>query len=321
MPEKNALKRSRITRTGLQALTLPIAILLMFVLQEILIPGSLSMGQVMLISRQASTLGIIVLGQTIVILAGGIDLSVGSMVLITNVFAISWMRGADAFLLQGVLACLALGFLVGCVNAAGVLLLKIAPFVMTLCTMIILQGISYVYTKGAPTGSAAPGLRSLGTGYLFSAVPYSTLIWLLLAFLLILLLRYTAYGRRLYAVGSSIAAAKLCGISTFRVRFSAYVISSLMATLAGLIISGYINTATLTTGGDYVMNSLAAVLIGGNAIEGGRGGILGPVFGAFFIMLLFAVLTMLSIGEAGKLIAQGLIIFIVVAGQGLFKKR
>lgn len=320
MSERDVMKGKRITRTSLQAMTLPAAIILMFALQEILIPGSLSMGQTMLISRQASTLGIIVLGQAIVILAGGIDLSVGSMVLITNVFAISWMRGSDTFLLQGVLSCLALGLLVGCVNAAGVLLLKIAPFVMTLCTMTILQGVSYVYTKGAPTGSAAPGLRSLGTGYLFDAVPYSTLIWLLLAFLLFFLLRYTVYGRKLYAVGSNIAAAKLCGISTLRVRFSAYVISSLLATLAGLIMSGYINTATLSIGGDYVMNSLAAVLIGGNAIEGGRGGILGPVFGAFFIMLLFAILTMLSIGEAGKLIAQGLIIFFVVAGQGLFKK-
>lgn len=316
----SGLKAGRQNRASLQFLVLLGVIFLLFFVQEILIPGSLSTGQVMLISRQASALGIIALGQAIVILSGGIDLSVGSMVMVTNVFAISWMRGSDAFFLQGILGCLALGVLVGSINAMGVLLLKIAPFMMTLCSMTILQGVSFVYTKGAPTGSAAPSLRAMGTGYLFGTVPFSTVIWLTLALILWFFLRYTSYGRKLYAVGSSSAAARLCGISTFRVQFSAYVISSVLAAVAGLILSGYVNTTTLSIGGDYVMNSLAAVLIGGNAIEGGKGGVFGAVLGAFFIMLLFAILTMLSIGEVGKLITQGLIIFFVVAGQSAMKK-
>lgn len=292
----------------------------MFAVQQLFLPGSLTANQVMLISRQASALGIIALGQAMVILIGGIDLSVGSVVMLTNVFAIAWMRGSDSLCAQVVLLCLTMGLIVGAANALGVLVLNIAPFVMTLCSMTILQGICYVYTKGAPTGSAAPWLRSLGTGYLFGFVPYATAIWIALSALLSAALKFTGYGRKVYAVGGNLRAARLCGISTFWIRFSAYALSGVLATVAGLILSGYINTTSLTIGGDFVMNSLAAVLIGGNAIEGGKGGVWGVVLGSFFIIALFALLTMLSIGEVGKLIAQGLIIFGVVAVQGVLRK-
>ena len=303
-----------------QLLILLCAITGMFAVQQVFLPGSLTANQVMLISRQASALGIIALGQAMVILIGGIDLSVGSVVMLTNVFAIAWMRGSDSLCAQVVLLCLAMGLIVGAANALGVLVLNIAPFVMTLCSMTILQGICYVYTKGAPTGSAAPWLRSLGTGYLFGFVPYATAIWIALAALLSAALKFTGYGRKVYAVGGNLSAARLCGISTFWIRFSAYALSGVLATVAGLILSGYINTTSLTIGGDFVMNSLAAVLIGGNAIEGGKGGVWGVVLGSFFIIALFALLTMLSIGEVGKLIAQGLIIFGVVAVQGVLRK-
>ena len=292
----------------------------MFAVQQLFLPGSLTANQVMLISRQASALGIIALGQAMVILIGGIDLSVGSVVMLTNVFAIAWMRGSDSLCAQVVLLCLTMGLIVGAANALGVLVLNIAPFVMTLCSMTILQGICYVYTKGAPTGSAAPWLRSLGTGYLFGFVPYATAIWIALSALLSAALKFTGYGRKVYAVGGNLRAARLCGISTFWIRFSAYALSGVLATVAGLILSGYINTTSLTIDGDFVMNSLAAVLIGGNAIEGGKGGVWGVVLGSFFIIALFALLTMLSIGEVGKLIAQGLIIFGVVAVQGVLRK-
>lgn len=303
-----------------QLLILLCAITGMFAVQQLFLPGSLTANQVMLISRQASALGIIALGQAMVILIGGIDLSVGSVVMLTNVFAIAWMRGSDSLCAQVVLLCLTMGLIVGAANALGVLVLNIAPFVMTLCSMTILQGICYVYTKGAPTGSAAPWLRSLGTGYLFGFVPYATAIWIALSALLSAALKFTGYGRKVYAVGGNLRAARLCGISTFWIRFSAYALSGVLATVAGLILSGYINTTSLTIGGDFVMNSLAAVLIGGNAIEGGKGGVWGVVLGSFFIIALFALLTMLSIGEVGKLIAQGLIIFGVVAVQGVLRK-
>lgn len=151
-------------------------------------------------------------------------------------------------------------------------------------------------------------------------MPYSTVIWLALALVMWVVIRYTTLGRKLYAVGGNAQAARLSGISNRLVVAGAYVFSALMSMLAGIILSGYLNITSLTVGGDYVMNSLASVLIGGNAIEGGRGGVWGVVLGAFFMMFLMAILTMVGMSEVGKLIVQGVIIFAVVAFQSLMKK-
>lgn len=302
--------------SGMQPLFLLGIILLMVICQAILLPGTVTLPQLLLVSRQASALGIIALGQAAVILCGGTDLSVGSTVMIVNIFCITLMQGKDACVAGGLWACLAIGLAIGIANAVGVLLLNIAPFVMTLCTMTIQEGICYVYTQGAPTGSAAPAIKQLGTGHL-GQVPYSTIIWLALAALMWAVLRFTTLGRKVYAVGGNARAARLSGISNRAVIAGTYIFSALMSTAAGVILSGYLNIASLTVSGDYVMNSLAAVLIGGNAIEGGRGGVWGVVLGAFFMMFLMAILTMLGISEVGKMITQGVIIFAVVAAHSL----
>lgn len=317
---KNKHRFLRLPSGGsMQPLLLLLIILLMVVLQALLIPGSVTLDQFLLVSRQASALGIIALGQAAVILVGGTDLSVGSMVMITNLFCIALMRADNTLVGYGLLVCALIGVAVGLANAIGVLVLKIAPFVMTLCSMTILEGICYVYTQGAPTGSAAPFIRAVGTGHL-GKLPYSTIIWLLLALMMWIVLRFTTLGRKLYAVGGNAKAARLSGISNRAIIAMAYVFSAMTSTIAGVILSGYLNITSLTVGGDYVMNSLAAVLIGGNAIEGGKGGVWGVVLGAFFMMFLMAILTMLGISEVGKKITQGVIIFAVVAFQGAVKK-
>lgn len=315
--KNNGLRRS--SDASMQPLFLLGIIAVMIVMQAILVPGSVTSSQLWLVSRQASALGIIALGQAAVILVGGIDLSVGSIVMITNVFCIALMRGSNQYVLGGLAVCLLIALVIGASNALGVLVLNIAPFVMTLCTMTILQGVCYVYTQGAPTGSAAPVINALGTGYL-GPIPYSTVIWLALALLTWIVLRFTTLGRKVYAVGGNARAARLSGVSNKAVIAAAYIFSAIMSMIAGVIMSGYLNITSLTVGGDYVNNSLAAVLIGGNAIEGGRGGIWGVVLGAFFMTFLMAILTMIGIGEVGKLIVQGLVIFVVVAMQSMMKK-
>ncbi|BDF66147.1 hypothetical protein CE91St43_01190 [Oscillospiraceae bacterium] len=305
--------------SSLQPVILLAIIVVMILAQAVLVPGSITVNQLLLISRQASALGIIALGQAMVILVGGIDLSVGATVMTVNIFCIAVMGGSNANGAKGILVCLLIGLAIGAANAVGVLFLKIAPFVMTLCTTMICEGICYVYTKGSPTGSAAPFIRSLGTGR-WMGIPYSTLVWLLLALAVWLVLQYTTLGRKLYAVGGNPKAARLSGVANLRVVAGTYIFSALMAAFAGVILTGYHNIASLTLEGDYAMNSLAAALIGGNAIEGGRGGVWGVVLGAFFMMLLMAMLTMIGISEVGKLITQGCIILVVVAAQQIFKK-
>ena len=305
--------------SSLQPVILLAIIVVMILAQAVLVPGSITVNQLLLISRQASALGIIALGQAMVILVGGIDLSVGATVMTVNIFCIAVMGGSNANGAKGILVCLLIGLAIGAANAVGVLFLKIAPFVMTLCTTMICEGICYVYTKGSPTGSAAPFIRSLGTGR-WMGIPYSTLVWLLLALAVWLVLQYTTLGRKLYAVGGNPKAARLSGVANLRVVAGTYIFSALMAAFAGVILTGYHNIASLTLEGDYAMNSLAAALIGGNAIEGGRGGVWGVVLGAFFMMVLMAMLTMIGISEVGKLITQGCIILVVVAAQQIFKK-
>ncbi len=304
-----------------QIFILFISILVLFLIQGVLRPGSVTLGQTMNITRQSSALGIVVLGQALVILAGGIDLSVGSVVTLTNVFAVSIMRGQDKNFIPAVFVCLAMGITCGVINGVGVIKLKIAPFIMTLCTMSILQGVCLVYTKGSPSGNVSPVLKKLGNGFIFEVFPYSTIIWIFLALAVWLALSRTTFGRKIYAVGGNASAARLSGINADAIKFSTYILSSTLAAVAGMVASGYIGTTSLTLGSDYITNSLAAVLIGGNAIEGGKGGVWGVVLGTFFMMLLFAILTMINIGEVGKLIIQGVIIFSVVAGQGLLKNR
>lgn len=155
----------------------------------------------------------------------------------------------------------------------GVTRLKVPPFVMTLCTMSVTQGVYLVYSGGSPKGSAPEILREIGTGYALDLVPYATLIWILLAIVVGFILRKSFFGRALYSVGGNAKADRLRGISVNTTRMISYVISGMMASVAGLILTGYIGTGSFTIGADYVNNSLAAVLIGGNAIEGGRGSI------------------------------------------------
>lgn len=320
--QESDLKPRKISQGSRQCLILLLSITCLFVLQAVLRPGSVTLAQGMNISRQASTLGIVVLGQTLVILTGGIDLSVGSIVTITNVFAVSYMKGQDENFFTAVLVCAGIGLAAGAVNAIGVLKLKIAPFVMTLCTSTMLQGIYLVYTGGSPSGNVSPSLKQIGNGLCAGVIPYPTLIWTALAVLLWIALSYTPFGRYTYAVGENPDAAGLCGISVDRIKISAYLLSSLFAVAAGLLASGYIGTTSLSLGNDYITNSLAAVLIGGNSIEGGKGGVWGGFLGAFLLMLLFALLTMVHVGQAGKLVIQGVIIFAVVFGQryGLGRK-
>lgn len=307
-------------RTFFQLFLLICSTIGIILIQYILVPGSVTMGQFMIVSRQAAALGIIALGQAVVIMVGGIDLSVGSIIMTTNLFCITSMEGTNDYFLYGLGICIIIAISIGLFNAIGILYLSIAPFVMTLCTMTILQGICYVYTKGAPTGSAAPIIRNLGTGYFFN-IPYPTLIWIVLSIFIIIILKLTTLGRKIYAVGGNRRAAELSGINSKAIIMFAYINSAILSMIAGIILSGYLNIASLTVGGDYVNNSLAAVLLGGNAISGGKGGVLGVVLGAFFMTYLLAVLTMLGIGEVGKLIVQGLVIFTVVAIQGLRQKN
>ena len=286
--------------------------LVLFVAAVAISPGFLHAPQLRQILVLATFIGIAGLGQTLVIISGGIDLSVpwalnGAAVLVT---VLTGGRSAPAGWAIPLL--LALGALVGLVNGIGVAWLGVPPIVMTLGTFAILQGALLVATNGATGSSAPPVLKTLSTGR-WLGLPPAVWLWLLLALLAGAVLSATVYGRRLYAVGTNPVVAELSGVDVRRTVVVAYVVSGVGAVLAGLLLVGYVGNAYLGMGDPYLFSAVAAVAIGGASILGGSGHYAGTVAGALSLTLISVVLPVLGLRPAVLQIIYGVVILVAVA--------
>jgi ribose transport system permease protein len=264
----------------------------------------------------ASYLAVIAGGQTIVILTGGIDLSVAWNL---NLSAILLTQLAETQpLTVAVAAALGSAALVGLINGLGVAYLRIPSLVMTLGMNAVLAGWTLVYTNGSPQGDAPGFARGLAVGRIGGVVPYALLFWLVFGAALIFLLRRTVYGRRLYAVGNNPQAAYLSGVPVRNVLMAAYTLCGLCAGVGGILVVGYSDQSYLGMGDPFVLQAVAAVVIGGTSILGGSGGYGGTVAGAITVVLLQNVLQIVGIGFAGQQLLYGLIILLMlfVYGRG-----
>lgn len=289
-------------------------LILLLVLAQILSPGYLNPTHMAGILRLASFMGIAAIGQNLTILTGGIDLSIANTITFANVIAAQIMMGRDSSMLPALLAVIVMGIVVGLINGTGVYWLKIPPFIMTLGVGTVIQGIFLIYTKGAPKGNAAPLLRSICGQSMYGIVSGIVLIWAVLAVIAIVLLHKTPYGRKLYSVGINEEASRFSGINTGRVTFSVYLISAVIAAVSGFLLVGY-------TGTSYNTKTIAAVVIGGTAITGGKGGYLGTIAGAVIMTILDDFLTIVSIPDAGRQVVQGIIIILLVLVYSREKKK
>ena len=287
-------------------------LILLLVLAQILSPGYLNPTHMAGILRLASFMGIAAIGQNLTILTGGIDLSIANTITFANVIAAQIMMGRDSSMLPALLAVIVMGIVVGLINGTGVYWLKIPPFIMTLGVGTVIQGIFLIYTKGAPKGNAAPLLRSICGQSMYGIVSGIVLIWAVLAVIAIVLLHKTPYGRKLYSVGINEEASRFSGINTGRVTFSVYLISAVIAAVSGFLLVGYTGTSFLDVGTSYNTKTIAAVVIGGTAITGGKGGYLGTIAGAVIMTILDDFLTIVSIPDAGRQVVQGIIIILLV---------
>jgi len=204
-----------------------IAVVGLYVVSGLISPAMFQVSQILNILQVASFLGVISLGQTVVVLSGGIDLSQAGMVTLTNIAATSLMLGQPENMAFAVAVCMGLALVIGAMNGVLVAVIGITPLIATLGSNAILFGVALVYTGGAPHGAAAQAFMVLGTGSLFG-VPAPTLIWVLLAAVMVLLLRGTVYGRWLYATGANARAARLMGVPVERVLIAAYAFSALL---------------------------------------------------------------------------------------------
>jgi ribose transport system permease protein len=289
-----------------------ILLVLMLVLAEIFSPGYLSMTHMMGILRLAAFMGIAAIGQTFAILTGGIDLSNDKTISFAYIIAAHVMMGQNDNIFVALCYILLFGIIVGVINGAGIFLLNVPPFIMTLGVGSVIQGAYMIFTKGAPKGTSAPLISSISNGNIFGCVSGIVIVWIVLTAISIFVLRKTPYGRKIYSVGSNRIASNFSGINTKAIIFSVYIISAVVSALMGFLLIGYTGMSYLHAGSSYGMSVIAAVIIGGTAISGGKGGYLGTVAGAIMMTVLEDFLTIVNIPEAGRMVAQGVLILIIL---------
>ncbi|MEW9031443.1 MAG: ribose ABC transporter permease [Planifilum fimeticola] len=260
--------------------------------------------------RQISINALLAFGMTFVILTGGIDLSVGSILALSGALSAGMIAGGTDPILA-VLAGLAAGTLMGAANGLLVAKGRVAPFIATLATMTIYRGLTLVYTEGRPITFSNDAFSLLGKGY-FLEIPVPV-IWMLLSFLILYyLLRNTTFGRHIYAVGGNEEAAVLSGIRADRVKIRVYAISGLFASLAGIILTSRLSSAQPTAGVAYELDAIAAVVLGGTSLAGGRGWIAGTLVGAMIIGVLDNGLNLLNVSSFYQQVVKGGVILLAV---------
>jgi ribose transport system permease protein len=267
--------------------------------------------------KVAAFLGVIATGMMLVILLGHIDLSVPWTIAAGAMMACAMAANGPAGMALAVPFGVFCGVLIGVVNGIGVAYLRIPSMIVTLATNVVAQGLMVVYTGGySPQDSAPASIRWLATGFLVPGVPNAVLVWLVVGAAAVFLLRRTAFGRSVYGIGNRERAAYLSGIDTRRVVLLAFAVCGGLAAFGGVLLAGYAGKAAQSMGDAYLLPSIAAVVLGGTSILGGRGSYLGTVAGVILITLLQSILSVMQMPEAGRQIIYGVVILVMLLLYG-----
>lgn len=262
------------------------------------------------ILRQTSINGILAVGMTYVILTRGIDLSVGSILAFTGIVSglvVAAGHGLPLALGAGLLC----GTVLGAFNGLAVAQLNVPPFVATLGMLSVARGLTYIVNDGSPVTDLSDAYLALGNGSL-GPISMPVLIFAVVALVFWLILRYTTYGRYIYAVGGNERSAKTSGIGVRKVTFSVYVVSGALSGLAGMILSARTTSSLPQAGMSYELDAIAAVVIGGTSLSGGQGSMVGTLFGALLIGVINNGLNLLGVSSYYQQVAKGLIIVLAV---------
>jgi len=274
-------------------------------------PAFLSLDNLSNLLLQFAPLAIVAIGQAFVMIVRGLDLSVASMMATAAVIATS-LSGSAGGVMTVFAAALLVAVAVGLLNGFLVTKRQVSPFLATLATMILLQGFRFAYTQGAPSGNVPALLRVLGAGK-FQGIPYNALILLALAIVLTIVLHRSAFGRRIFIVGGNPMTGRLFGIPSDLIMIACYVISSCLAGVAGLILSGYVGLVDNWVGQGYELDSIVACVVGQVSLQGGRGSILGALTGAAMIVIIANEVLLLGVPIQVQLIIKGAVIVIAAA--------
>ena len=266
----------------------------------------------LVILAQNAQFGVAAIGQSFALLSGGLDLSIGPVINLTNIVASTLMNGQNSNILVALIVSLLIAASIGAINGLLVTKAHIPPLLATLAVGTVIQGAYYVYTGGQPSGNSAPGFALVANGWIKNVLPINLIIWLAVWGLSSYFLYQTTFGRRFYATGANSRAAWLSGISYGKYTVTAYIASSLCAAVAGLQLTSYIGVASIGVGDSYTLNTIAAAIIGGIAFSGGIGKLAGTFAGVLVMISLTTILSTLNVPQASQYIVQGIVIVLMM---------
>jgi ribose/xylose/arabinose/galactoside ABC-type transport system permease subunit len=292
----------------------PILIVIVLIIAAFIAPAFYNPTNLKTVSIQIAVLGIVAVGQTLVLLVRSIDLSVSAVLALGAVIVVQTEAGNS--ILVSLIEAFAVAALIGLANGFLITKRQVPPFVATFGMLVFIQGARLAYTKGQASGTVPALLRAISIKPVVF-IPAALLVWLLINLIFIYILKYTRFGRWIYAVGGNPKAARYTGIKVDWIIIAAHAICSMLALLGGLVLSGYIGYVDLRLGADYNMNSIAAAIVGGTTFTGGRGNLFGTAAGVALLIMLLNLVVVLGLPIHWQLAMQGLVLVLATALQGV----
>jgi len=291
----------------------PIMILIVLIVAAIFAPAFFNPNNLRTVAIQVAVLGVVSIGQTLVLLNRSIDMSVSAVLALGAVIVVQTESGNS--IVVSLFQAIAVAALIGLANGFLVAKRHVPPFVATFGMLVFVQGARLAYTKGQASGTVPDLLRAISIEPL-GPLPAALVVWLIINAIVIFTLRFTRFGRWVYAVGGNPGAAKYAGINVDWVLISAHIVCSVLAILGGLLLSGYIGYVDLRLGADYNMNSIAAAIVGGTTFTGGRGNMFGTAAGVILLIMILNLVVVLGLSIHWQYAMQGAVLVLATALQG-----
>ena len=301
-----------------------IILVVLVVIFSVASPNFLRVNNLLNVLRQVAVIGILTAGMTYVIISGGMDLTVGAYLGLSGV-ALAQLISAGVPVPAAVILTIVLMTVIGIVTGALIVGLNVSAIVITLGMMTVVRGLAYIFSGGLPVYDIPDLIVFLGQGYV-AGIPVPVIIMVIIVVIAGLILKYSYFGRYVYAIGGNVEAAKLAGVSVNKITISLYGISAFLASIAGIVLTGRISSGAPASGTGTEMDVVTAVVIGGISVNGGKGSMLGAFLGAVIIGVLSNGLTIMNIGEYYQQVVKGLVlilavIFAVILGKSTFGRR
>lgn len=303
---------------ALDKLGVLIALIFLIVVMTVLSPNFLTVKNIFNILEQIAEIGIISVGMTFIILLGGIDLSVGSIVAFTGLIMALCMKAGVAVPIA-ILVGIVIGAAIGLLNGILISKIKLQPFIATLGTMTIARGLAYTITNGQPVYSFSDSFKSFSGS--IGAIPKPAIIMILIFVIGYYILKYTKFGRYVYAIGGNRVASKLSGINVTKYEILVYTISGVCCAIAAVLLTSRLDSAVPVAGDGNELDAIAAVAIGGTSMTGGQGGITGTLIGALMMGVISNGMNLLDIQQGPQKFVKGAIIILAVAVDVIRKRK